>query len=357
MKKTIWLIALALANLHPGAGLRAETPPLFSPEPPEAGAAALVDAYLPLLAAGEFDQALALNDLRGMRQYLLDRRLTELKAKNPELTAENIEEMSVQIQLNDLNPARLQDILLGVMKEASYTGMTWRVRGFAPAPEGVGGYLASIDARTAEGKERPILLGIKKLGEQWLVAPEVIEELTGRKPVVRVAPSVTPPGAVADLANAFWKYWQTGELNEAYAMFGPKYRDRVSLLVFLGQAQEVIAKIGMPTAWGIVQSREIAPSVLGLGVNVQGSTAAMQTIMIFRHMGETWELEDSQFRPVPAQAAPIAPMAQPMSRPDLRPDLKPALEPTILPVTTEPPPATEAPAPTRPDEPVGAETP
>ena len=73
MKRTVLLIALALAG--PGSALRAETPPLFSPEPPEPGAAALVETYLPLLAAGEYQTALALNDLRGMRQYLLDRRL------------------------------------------------------------------------------------------------------------------------------------------------------------------------------------------------------------------------------------------------------------------------------------------
>ena len=341
MKRTVLLIALALAGLGSAAALRAETPPLFSPEAPEPGAAALVETYLPLLAAGEYQTALALNDLRGMRQYLLDRRLAELKAKTPELTAENLEEMSAQIQINDLNPARLQEILLAVMKEASYEGMTWRVRGFAPAPEAVGGYLASIDARAADGKEKPVLLGLKKLGDQWLISPEIIEALTGRQPVVRAAPRVAPPAEVADRVNAFWTLWKSGELNEAYALFGPDYRGRVPLLAFLQQAQEALAKIGSPSAWSIVQSREIAPAVLGLGVDVRGTAASMQTIMIFRKSGETWSLEDSQFRPVPLQAAPVAPTAIPASRPDLRPDLKPSLAPVMLPPAPESAPAAE----------------
>ena len=69
-------------------------PPTFTPEPPEPAALAFVNHYLELLAADNTEQALALNDLRGMRQYLLERRLAELQAHNPELTAAEIEEIS-----------------------------------------------------------------------------------------------------------------------------------------------------------------------------------------------------------------------------------------------------------------------
>lgn len=330
MKKTIGLTALALAALCVLPAFGAEppsAPPLFTPEPPEPGAAALVDAYLPLLAAGDFEQALALNDLRGMRQYLLDRRLADLKAHNPELTAKDIETMSAQIQMNDLNPARLQDILLQLMKETGYVGMTWRIRGYAPAPQALGGQLVSVEARTADGKEKPVLLGIKKLGEQWVVAPEVIEELMGRKPVVNLAPSVPPPAEVAALVNAFWAQWKAGDLDKAYELFGAEYRARVPLLSFLQQAQSVIAKIGVPVSWAIVQSREIGPSTLGIGVDVRGSSALLQTIQIFRKTGETWVLLDSQFRM--AAPGPGAAPARPMSRPELQPDLKPSLGPSV----------------------------
>ena len=326
MKKLLLLFVMAAIAPWMAPALRAEAPPLFSPPPPEPSAAALVETYLPLLAAGEFEHALALNDQRGMRQHLLARRLTELKAKNPELTAADLEQMSAQIQVNDLNPARLQQIMLGVMREANYTGMTWRVQGYAPAPEDIGGFLVSIEARTADGKEKPILLGIKKLGEQWMVAPAVIEEMVARQPVVRVNPDRKPPDEVAALVDSFWKLWQTGAIDEAYALYGAAYRGRVSQLDFLQQAQEVLARIGAPATWSIVNSREIAPLTLGLGVTVQGSAGATPTLMFFKKSGETWILEDSQFRP-PGVGKPAVPPADavPRSRPDLRPDLKPDL--------------------------------
>ena len=162
-------------------------------------------------------------------------------------------------------------------------------------------------------------------------------------------------GEVAATVDAFWQEWQNGDLDKAYALFGAEYRARTPLLSFLQQAQAVIAKIGAPASWKIVQSRELAPAVLGLGVDIQGSTATLQTIMVFRKIGETWVLMDSQFRLAPAGAAPAAPSVLPRSRPDLRPDLRPALEPAAPPpAPAEPPPAPAAPAaPAQPDAPVG----
>ncbi len=356
MKKPLFLFTLALAAWGGPLDSSAEAPPLFSPEPPEPAAAALVETYLPLLAAGQFEQALALNDLRGMRQYLLERRLDDLKARNPELTAQDIGEMSAQLQTNELNPLRLQEILLKVMRDSSFEGMTWRIRGFAPAPEKTGGHLVSIEARTAGGQEKPILLGIKKLGEQWMVAPEIIEELMGQKPVVRVVPSTPPPAEVAAVVDAFWKHWQTGELNDAYALFGAPYREKVPLLSFLQEAQEFIARIGVPVSWKIEQSREIAPSTLGLGVVVQGSTSRLPTIMLFKKMGETWVLMDGQFRmpaSAPADPAPPAGAETPAKssafRTDLRPDLGSGSIPPAVPAPDGPadgelPPPPNAPA-------------
>ncbi|MGD9611727.1 MAG: hypothetical protein AB7V22_02370 [Kiritimatiellia bacterium] len=353
-KSTSWLaVLLCLAGGLPA--LRAEAPPLFSPEPPEPAAAALVNAYLPLLAAGQYEPALQLVDLRGMRQYLLDRRLADIRTKNPELAAQELEDMSAQLQVNDLNPARLQAILTDMAKDAAFEGMTWTGVGYAPAPDGPG-HLVSIDGRTPDGRPKPVLLGIKKLGDDWRIAPEIVEEL-GRKSVVAAAQPVPPPPAVAAAVDAFWKRWQAGELDEAYALHGAEYRQKTSLLVFLQQAQELIAQIGVPTAWSIVQCRPIGPATLGIGVEIQGATGARPTIMVFRNADGGWALQDSQYRmPAAGEARPTGPAA-PASpfRTDLRPDLTPAdSAPAAAPA---PVPAAARPVPAQPDAPVGPDAP
>ena len=70
-KSTSWLAALLILAGSPPA-LRAAAPPLFAPEPPEPAAGALVEAYLPLLVAGQYEQALTLVDLRGLRRVQQD---------------------------------------------------------------------------------------------------------------------------------------------------------------------------------------------------------------------------------------------------------------------------------------------
>jgi hypothetical protein len=361
MKKNLLLLVLAAGCALSASG--AESGPLFAPDPPDPGAAALVETYLPLLAAGEYAQALALNDLRGMRQYFLERRLSELKLKNPELTAQDLEEMSAQIQLNDLNPARLQEILLGVMQEASYAGMQWRIRGYAPAPEPIAGHLVSIETRTAEGRERPLLLGIKKLGDQWLVAPEVVEAMAARMATVRALPKAAVPPELLALITTFWTHWQSGELNEAYALASAAYRTRVPLLAFLQQAQAFISAAGVPAGWDIVQGVESAPGVLWLGVTIQGSKASKPTLMSFRRAGETWTLDDLQLQP-PRNGPPpgVAPGPGAPFRQDLRPDLKPVVAP-VTPVAPpsaageEPASAPARPTPAKPDAPAGPDKP
>ena len=352
---TSWLVALLILAGSPPA-LRAAAAPLFAPEPPEPAAAALVEAYLPLLASGQLELALQLVDLRGLRQYLLDRRLNDLRAKNPELTEAELQDISAQLQVNELNPARLQAIQLDTLRDADYAGLALDVVGYAPAPEGAG-YLVSVVGRADDGREKPILLGVKKLGEDWLVAPEIVEEL-GRRSVVAAAQPVPPPAPVAAAVDAFWQRWQTGELDEAYALHAAEYRQAVPLLAFLQQAQELIADIGAPAAWKIVQCRPVAAGTLGLGVDVQGPNGSRPTIMVFRKQGESWLLINSQTRmPTAAHAPPAGPAAPAASpfRTDLKPDLTPVL-PVAEPAPA-PAPAAARPAPAQPDAPIGPDAP
>ncbi len=348
MKKLFMLLGLAALGLPPC--LAADASSLFSPEPPDPGAAALVDAYLPLLAAGQYEQALDMHDMRGMRQYLLDRRLAELKAKNSEMTAQDLEEISAQLQVNDLNPARLQDIMLSVLKEANHAGMTWKLRGYAPAPPPSDGFLASFECRSADGKDRPLLLGIRRLGDQWKIAPYIVEAMASQLTPVRAMPRDAIPREVLSVIQTFWTHWQNGEMNEAYSLFSLAYRSRMPLLAFLQQTQEFITATGVPVGWSIVQGVESAPSTLWLGVTVRGSIATRPTLMSFRKTDSIWLLEDLQLqmpRPHPPADNPSTPPPGP--RNDLHPDLKPSLEPLFPPAPEVP--AEPAPAPPQPAQP------
>lgn len=329
------LLATAWCALRaPGA----DAPSLFSPEPPEPAAATLVEAYVPLLAEGRFEEALALTDVRSMRQYLLERRLADLKARNPELTAQDIGQMSAELQLNELSPVRLQEVLLTAMKDAAYKGMTWRIRGYAPSPRTAGDHLVGIDAQTPDGKEKPILLGIRKLGDQWRIAPDIIEVIATLQSAVHVVPRTETPEAVLDLIQTFWKHWRDGEMDEAHALFSEAYRARRPLLTFLQQAQEFSAQAGVPAGWTIVQGVEPAPATLAVGVNIQGSAATRPTLMIFKKMGETWVLEDLQLQmPRSAPSGAVPPPAARSFRSDLKPDLKPSLGPVLPPTEAEAP--------------------
>jgi len=311
-------------------------PPTFTPEPPEPAALAFVNHYLELLAADNTEQALALNDLRGMRQYLLERRLAELQAHNPELTAAEIEEISSQLQMHDLDPARLRAILLEVMQQGKFTGMTWAIQGFAPAPEGLDGYLVQISARNADHAEKPFLLGIKKLGEQWQVAPEILEELNRQLAPARL-PNLPPPTEVETAVDVFWTRWQQGELAEAYDTFAPEYRGKTSLLAFLQQAQSFVDIAGMPTTWEITRCRPLTPDTLGLGVDVRGLTATRPIVMVYRKAPAGWQLYDIQLQmPLPPEGRPPLPAGPAPFRSNLRPDLKPDLSTPAAPLHQAP---------------------
>ncbi|MDD2240338.1 MAG: hypothetical protein PHO14_10565 [Kiritimatiellae bacterium] len=329
MKKTICLVCLACLCLSGAAIHAAEPPALFAPEPPDPAAASLLETYLSFLAQGDLNAALALQDLRGMRQYLLDRRLAELKAKTPELTDADLQELSAQIQLNDLAPARLQHILLGILNEANYPGMTWTIRGYARAPDDIDGYLASIESRSATGKDKPILVGLIKLGDEWRISPSVVEEIMARRATVHVGPTIAPPPEVVALANAFWSRFQTGDLDTIYADMSAAYRARVPLLTFLTHAQAFLDTVGLPAQWTFVRAITTQPQVLFVGVQVQGAKLLQPTLMGFRKTGVTWTIDDIQFEMPHAAAPPTAPTPPPAparpTQPDLTPDLTPSL--------------------------------
>ncbi len=335
----------------------------FTPEPPEEAAAQMLETYLHLLARAAYEDALTLNDLRGMRQYLLDRRLDDLKARNPEFTAQDLEDMSAQIQLGELHPERLRLILLDMLKDSQTQGMTWQTLGYAPIPGDLEGYLARVMATTLEGRDKPMLVGLIKLGDQWMISPALVEQAVSRAPVIHAAPGQPPPPDVAALAHAYWRHFQTGSLNEAYDVMSPAFRSRVSMLLFLEQARDFLNKVGIPSSWTIVQGVATDPEHWFVGVNVQGPVSARPTLMHVVRSGNTWILDDIQFtppRPPPPGAGIPPPAATPFAPAGLRPDLSPAATPGLRPpdqAPLEPPPPPPRPVLLGPDAPIGPDQP
>ncbi|MDR0994405.1 MAG: hypothetical protein LBN38_07580 [Verrucomicrobiota bacterium] len=331
MKKWFSVSVLLVVLLSPGL-LQAQTDGLFQRTPPAPEAETLLTTYLPLLSSGHYQQALSLTDLRGMRHYLLERRLADLKTRNPGLTAENLMEISAAIQLNDLAPGRLQAILLDMLQSAGYQGMTWNIRGYAPPPPPIEGYVANVETLSAQGQSKTLLLGLKQLGEEWVIAPEITEALSERMAPPPVAAREVPtPQPVSTLVDDFWTAWKEGDMERVYALYTEDYRRAVSLLAFLEQAQALGAHIGGVLSWEVTHSRKIGPNVLGIGANIQGTKGASPVAMVFRQMGETWVLENAQFQPPRAAPTPPPPMAPPNLRPNLAPNLAPAIGPLATP--------------------------
>ena len=343
--------ALLLALAHPAARADGtDGDPLFSTEPPAPEALAfLEEAYLPALAANDIPQALALTDMRGFRQYLLDTRMREMKAKLPDMTPEQEQELSAFYQTNNLAPANLAAIVGESLVQGRYTGLKWGTIAFAPAPEPLQGYAVQVAATAPDGRPQSVLLGIKPLGDQWVVAPEIPMDISFRVAAARKGlPANAPvPEPVSALATAFWNACKAGDPETAYALFGPDYRSRIPLLGFLGIYQELVERIGVPESWTIDVCRPLPGDRIGLGIDVKGNKDKTAAIMTFRKMGLTWVLDEAQFRPpsagnnaavqskAHAAAAALAPAPRPAADPDDAPSAFPVFKGPEQPIGPE----------------------
>ena len=171
-------LLLAAASIPARAGGDAAAP-LFSSDPPSPEALAFLrEAYLPALAANDIPQAIALTDLRGFRQYLLDTRMREMKAKLPGMTPEQEKELSAFYQTNNLAPANLAAIVGESLVEGRYSGFKWGSITFAPAPEPLQGHAVQVDATAPDGRHQVVLLGMAGHFELWSLAEKPLQSTT-----------------------------------------------------------------------------------------------------------------------------------------------------------------------------------
>lgn len=327
--KHFGLTVLAACALCMAAGARAE-----SAAAPDAGAEETLGLYAGALADGDYSKALFFVDMTTLRQYLLSRRMGELKARNPGLTSKDLEEMSATIQTREVAPGRLRGVLAEMWKQARYEGMTWEAKDWKRLAGEGEEWLARVEGKRPDGSEVAFAAGLRKSGDEWLIAPDIVERLTAALPL-RAPQEVPMPEPVAETVKAYWEAWKAGDLETAWGLMSEGHKASHPLSQFVERAGAVVAACGTPAAWTVEHCRELAPGLLGIGFLLT-AREPFRSVMVFKQDGDgAWGLEDAQFRPVsaaepqsvPVQTVPAAaekkvPAAAPAAGGSLAPDLK-----------------------------------
>jgi hypothetical protein len=328
--KTWWMAVLAACAV----GMASTAAVAAEGQTPEAGAEETLELYAGALADGDYSKALFFVDLTTLRQYLLTRRMGELKANNPGLTSKDMEEMSATIQTRELAPGNLRGVLATMWKQARYEGMTWEAKDWKRLAGDGEEWVARVEGKRPDGSEVAFAAGLRKSGDEWLVAPDIVEKLTAAMPL-RAPQEVPMPEPVAEMAKAYWEAWKAGDLETAWGLMAEGYKASHPLAQFVERAGALVAASGTPAAWTEEHCRELAPGLLGLGFLLT-AREPYRSVMVFKQVGDgKWSLEDVQFRPasaaeprsVPVQTVPPAaekkaPTAVPAQAGGLAPDLK-----------------------------------
>lgn len=294
----IWRMAVLAAC---ALGMASAAASAAEGQAPEEGAAETLELYAGALADGDYSKALFFVDMTTLRQYLLSRRLGELKAKNPGLTSKDMEEMSATIQTRELAPGNLRGVLAAMWKQARYEGMTWEAKDWTRLSGDGEEWVAKVAGKRPDGSEVAFAAGLRKSGDEWLVAPDIVEKLTAALPL-RAPQEVPMPEPVAETVKAYWEAWKAGDLETAWGLMAEGYKASHPLAQFVERAGALVAASGTPAAWTEEHCRELAPGLLGLGFLLT-AREPYRSVMVFKQVGDgEWSLEDVQFRPASAAA-------------------------------------------------------
>jgi len=285
--------APAVAPEAPSRPVGGELRPGERAEAPSADAAETLGIYADALAAEDWSKALFLVDLPPLRQALLDRRLAELRAGNPALTAKDLEEVSATLQTRELAPSRLKGILAGLWQHEGYAGMSWTAEGWSRA--GDGAWLARVGFQDKEGAHREMLVGLREGEDGWVIAPDLLERMAAVRPV-RIPAEVPLPDDVAALTEAYWQARKAGNHGEAWALMGTRFRETQPPEEYAKRSVGIEMETGTPVAWKLLHCRQLGPGVLGLGYALTTTRGEFQTVMVAVKEGERWTLADVQWR-------------------------------------------------------------
>lgn len=325
--KTIWMLLVGLVAVGAWGAEQASGPagvtdapsrPLAGPAgsfetAPDETAAETVAVYLRALADDDYSKAMFFVDLPGLRSYLLNRRIEELKRANPGLSQQDLAEISTTFQTRELAPERVKAILVSGWNAAGFKGMTWTVPGWVKAPSDPEAAIAVADLSKADGGEQRLYVALRKVEGDWMVAPDVLERMAEGRPM---QPTEVPmPDAVGQTVEAFWKAWTEGKPDAAWALLGAGYRGRVTMEAFAAEHAKLAEQYGAAEGWKVEHVRQISADILAVGLALR-TRVPTQGLMIFKldPLRIGWTLEDVQFR-VTEGAAPAAPAMPSVGRP------------------------------------------
>lgn len=291
--KTKWMAAVAAFGMAVAGWGEASA---VAAEEPEEGAKETLELYSGALAEGDYSKALFFVDMNALRQYLLTRRMAELKSRNPGLTSKDLEEISATMQTRELSPGNLRGVMGGLWEQSGVKGMTdWKTTDWVPVAGAEGEWVARVEGMRADGRPLAFAAGLRKAGDEWMIAPDIVERMTAAT-MVRTPREVPMPDEVGAVVAAYWEAWKAGDLEGAWKLMGEGYRERNALGGFVEKSGALVAETGTPVRWELEHCRELGPGVLGLGFLLTGREP-FRAVMVFQKKGEgEWVPEDVQFR-------------------------------------------------------------
>jgi len=323
------LVPLAAFADEPAAGESAAPAEAASLEAP-AAAVELAKAYLAALGENDIDRAMALVDMRSMRESLLATRLADLKRHDPSLTDVQLAEIEKNLLVRELAPERLDGVLRTILRNTRGTGDFSAVlsqahpvtgEGANPVAAGEEAYVFVADV-TRDGTKGMVPVPVRRYGEDWQVALDLAEALP--PPRGRVPQVIQLPEGAQEAVDGFWTVWKEGSPAATYEMLAPAQRP--ALAAYTAETAAFTGKIGAVVSWSQnAPAREIAPGLLATGFLVKGEKAESSCVMVLENRANAWTVSKVLFGP-PAAAAPEAP--KPL---DFGPSAAPALTPPPAP--------------------------
>ena len=330
------LILLAVLSALPASAQEpAAAEPAAAPAPAKTLAApdaavALANAYLSSLAENDLDRAVALVDMRSMRESLLKTRLADLRRQNPGMTQEKLDTIEQGLLVKELAPERLESILRSILRNTRGTGdFSFALAQVQPVEAGEGAPVAAGEEAyvfladvVRDGNKGLVPVPVRRYGDDWQVALDLAEVM----PRQAAPRPVELPAAAREAVDGFWTVWKEGSPATTYELLPPAHRPPMA--AYVAETGVFGAKIGAIQSWSQdAPARMLPDGSLAAGFLVKGETGESSCVMVLAKNGDAWSVTRTVFGP-PAPAAPAQPAPKPL---DFGPSAAPALTPPPAP--------------------------